>query len=868
MTSLKHILACALFALAVSSPSARAGGESPQWEPAGWGGGGFYFGAAFHPAKDGVLYLGGNTTGMYKSEDHGRHWRLINKGLTNYIVHAIAVDRLNPDTLYASTVGGLHKSTDAGETWRFIEKTGKADLRLTGERDLSIQPLAVDPSNGDIVYAGSPGGTVCKSTDGARTWRVAYRPETAAEAPGVLRVQFGGAGGAAFGGVWFPLTFPAALKPADCGGFAFSFNGGVEVPQRAFVTLTTRTGIAYLSKNLADRFGADEWKTIVLGATDFTLSDSYAKKNPGQAQSAPPSPDWGEVVRMDFSVVGPLANRTYVTRFKDISFASTREPAPVKARDFAVEPVVQSYGNVRIGAAGSGTVYSVDVAPKKPGRVAAATADSGVILSDDAGTTWRPLDTPRNAASVVFDPADADVLYAAFWTDGVRKSTDGGKTWRDITGDFGNTFAVRQVLVNPADARTVYAIGAANWSGAFFRSTDGGATWTRQSTMTVEPANPTITASGGLVKEIPMSRLTNLAVNPLNPKQLFISANWRPCLSDDGGLTWTERDRDADISVVTDLRFSGDRTYVTAMDEGTFVSEDRGKSWRQLWPLKFTNELTGHSWRIAVDRVNGADRIIGTQTPWIIKHPNRVVVSEDGGKTHTVVTTGLPDYTPRKNTMWGQGYARALAVDPNDPQVAYLGIDGDAEEAHAGGGVFKSADGGRTWTQLPNQPASRRMFYGLAVDPTDSRRVFWGACGPKGGVYRSEDAGATWQSVFTKEPWVFNLLVTKTGEIYCGGKNLWRSTDHGTTWTQVTKFTGKRSVVGMEVDPRDAKTMWISAVTWDGSDDGGVFKTTDHGATWTEITGDLPYKKPLVLRFKPETNELWCAGVPLFKTRQ
>ncbi|HEY9250270.1 MAG TPA: hypothetical protein VIO38_14110, partial [Rariglobus sp.] len=423
MTSLKRILACSLFALAVSSPSARAGGESPQWEPAGWGGGGFYFGAAFHPAKDGVLYLGGNTTGMYKSEDHGRHWRLINKGLTNYIVHAIAVDRLNPDTLYASTVGGLHKSTDAGETWRFIEKTGKADLRLTGERDLSIQPLAVDPSNGDIVYAGSPGGTVCKSTDGARTWRVAYRPETATEAPGVLRVQFGGAGGEAFGGVWFPLTFPAALKPADCGGFAFSFNGGVEVPQRAFVTLTTRTGIAYLSKNLADRFGADEWKTIVLGAADFTLSDSYAKKNPGQARSAPPSPDWGEVVRMDFSVVGPLANRTYVTLFKDISFASTREPAPVKARDFAVEPVVQSYGNVRIGAAGAGTVYSVDVAPKKPARVAAATADSGVILSDDAGATWRPLDTPRNAASVVFDPADADVLYAAFGTDGVRKST-------------------------------------------------------------------------------------------------------------------------------------------------------------------------------------------------------------------------------------------------------------------------------------------------------------------------------------------------------------------------------------------------------------------------------------------------------------
>jgi hypothetical protein len=79
---------------------------------------------------------------------------------------------------------------------------------------------------------------------------------------------------------------------------------------------------------------------------------------------------------------------------------------------------------------------------------------------------------------------------------------------------------------------------------------------------------------------------------------------------------------------------------------------------------------------------------------------------------------------------------------------------------------------------------------------------------------------------------------------------------------------GNAAVVAMEVDPCDAKTLWISAVTWDGSDDGGVFKTTDHGATWMEITGDLPYKKPLVLRFNPATKELWCAGVPLFKIRQ
>ncbi|MFA6286206.1 MAG: hypothetical protein WC661_02385 [Opitutaceae bacterium] len=881
MSSLKRIIPATLLLpalLAFASNHAKAAPATPQWEPCGWGGGGFYFGAAFHPTKDGVVYLGGNVTGMYKSEDHGRNWRISTKGMTHYIVHSVAVDRMNPDTVYASTVGGLLKSTDAGESWRFIDKTGKADLRITGERDLSIQPIVVDPTNGNIVYAGSPGGNVYKSTDGAQTWKVSYHPSTEAEPVGVLRVQFGRAGNAGFGGIWLPLAIPAGLKPADCVGMGFSFNGGMQVPQRAFVTLTTSTGAAYVSKNLSDQFGGDAWKNVFLTPGDFSISDAYVKKNPDQAKSAPPTPDWGAVNRMDFSVIGALSTTAYVTRFKEISFAATRAPdgrtgtaqAPVlvKARDFTADKAVQTYGNVRAGDALGGSVYSVDVAVKKPAMVMAATADAGLVLSEDAGGTWRSLDTPKRASSVSIDPANPAIVYGSFWADGVWKSTDSGKTWSNITGPFGPKFSVRQVLVNPVDSQIVYVIGDSGWNASFFRSTDAGKSWTGCAGMTVAPTNPTITSARGLIKEVFMSKLTNLAVNPRNPKQLLMSANWRPCMSEDGGLTWAECDNGADISVITDIRFSGNRTYVTVMDEGAFVSENNGKDWRQLWPLKYADQMSGHAWRIAVDNVNGADRIIGTQTPWNPRFPNKAIVSEDGGKTHEVVTTGLPDYTLRKNTMWGQGFARALAVDPNNPKVVYMGIDGDAEDGKSGGGVFKSADGGHTWTPSPNQPGSRRMFYGLAVDPTDSKRVFWGACGTKGGVYRSQDGGATWQNVFNREAWAFNVLVAKTGEVYCGGKNLWRSTDHGTTWTQLTKFTGKRSVVGMEVDPRDTKTMWISAITWDDSDDGGVFKTTDGGVTWTEITGDLPYKKPLVLRFNPVTNELWSGSVPLFKIKQ
>jgi len=49
---------------------------------------------------------------------------------------------------------------------------------------------------------------------------------------------------------------------------------------------------------------------------------------------------------------------------------------------------------------------------------------------------------------------------------------------------------------------------------------------------------------------------------------------------------------------------------------------------------------------------------------------------------------------------------------------------------------------------------------------------------------------------------------------------------------------------------------------------GGVYETTDGGAFWQEITGDLPYRKPLVLRYNPATHELWAAGVCLYKVRR
>jgi photosystem II stability/assembly factor-like uncharacterized protein len=102
--------------------------------------------------------MGGDVCGVYKSEDHGQNWKLINNGIADYGVFSLAVDRTAPETVYAATAGGLCKSTDGGAHWRLLPDTGKKGLRITGEKGKSIRCIAVDPVNGRIVYAASPAG--------------------------------------------------------------------------------------------------------------------------------------------------------------------------------------------------------------------------------------------------------------------------------------------------------------------------------------------------------------------------------------------------------------------------------------------------------------------------------------------------------------------------------------------------------------------------------------------------------------------------------------------------------------------------------------------------------------------------------------
>jgi photosystem II stability/assembly factor-like uncharacterized protein len=207
--------------------------------------------------------------------------------------------------------------------------------------------------------------------------------------------------------------------------------------------------------------------------------------------------------------------------------------------------------------------------------------------------------------------------------------------------------------------------------------------------------------------------------------------------------------------------------------------------------------------------------------------------------------------------MWGEGYPRALAVDPKNPDHVYLGIDGDD-----GGGLFISDDRARTWRRSSGQPGSLRIYRALAVDPLDSKRIIWGASGQNGGVYISEDAGLTFQYVFKTMTWVFDIAVASDGTIFAAGDNggakLYVSADRGRNWILSGDFGKDRALASVAVDPKDPNRVAVSTVSWGNAAPCLVYFSTNGGKTWKDITGDLPDGAGAsAMTFDPEGNTLY-----------
>ncbi|MGH9409442.1 MAG: WD40/YVTN/BNR-like repeat-containing protein, partial [Vicinamibacterales bacterium] len=209
----------------------------------------------------------------------------------------------------------------------------------------------------------------------------------------------------------------------------------------------------------------------------------------------------------------------------------------------------------------------------------------------------------------------------------------------------------------------------------------------------------------------------------------------------------------------------------------------------------------------------------------------------------------------------------ALEVAPSNPDVVYVGTGEGClrNDISYGNGVYKSIDAGKTWTHIGLDDSQH--IPRLAIDPKNPDRVFVAALGHASGpndmrgVYRTLDGGATWQRVLFKDdktgavdlsfdPADSNIIYaalyqqirTPWSESSGGpGSGLYKSTDGGDHWTQLTGNglpDGVLGKIGIAVGA-DSKTVYAQIE----AKDGGLYVSKDAGATWSLVNADDAYRQ-------------------------
>ena len=556
-----------------------------------------------------------------------------------------------------------------------------------------------------------------------------------------------------------------------------------------------------------------------------------------------------------------------------------------------------------IGPFRGGRVLAVAGVLSQPNTYYFGAVGGGVWKTIDGGVTWDPLFDKEPISSIgalAIADSDPNVIYVGTgeacirgnisYGDGVYKSTDAGKTWKNI--GLKDTRHIGAIIINPTNPDIVYvaALGHAygpNTERGIFRTRDGGKTW--------EKVLYLDDRTGGI----------DIVFDPHNPHVLFASMweGWRTpwtlnsggakdglYRSNDDGTTWKRIEGhgmpEGTLGRIGVAVSGADSNVVYALIEakkgGLYRSDDGGQNWTFVTD---DHRFTQRAWyftHIWADPKNAEGVYIAN---------TGLYESTDGGKSFE-----------RLNAPHGDHHA--LWIDPNNPSRMINGSDG---------GATISVDAGKTWTTEDNQPTAQ--FYHVAADNDFQFRVYgsqqdntsvgirtrsdhgailpgdWDAVGggesgyivpdPRdSNIVYADDEGPiltrfdrrTYQAQSIQEwpddpdgyaaatqkyryTWTMPIVISSHNPdvIYHTAQYVFRSTDAGRTWTTISPDLTRNDkskqqdaggpltkdqytveyydvIFTLAESPKQAGELWA------GTDDGLVQLTRDDGKSWANVT--------------------------------
>ncbi len=518
------------------------------------------------------------------------------------------------------------------------------------------------------------------------------------------------------------------------------------------------------------------------------------------------------------------------------------------------------YGGLRwrmIGPHRGGRTIAVSGIEGQPNVYYFGGVAGGVFKTGNGGITWEPMFDGQPISSIgalAVVQSNPNIIYvgtgeADFRSDltygnGVYKSTDGGRTWKNI----GLTASrhISRIAIDPGNPDVVFvaAMGSAYGPSSergVFRSTDGGATWQRvlfrdensgAIDITLDPDHPqTVWAVLLHDRRPPWSVYPPVTISGAIYKSTDGGNVWNPVTA--GGLPQGDWGR---VGLTVARGTHGQRVYalIDAKDGGLFKSDDGGQTWLRTGT---DPRIRGRMWYFG-------EVYVDPKNPDTVYIPNvSLYRSTDAGRTFVAI----------KGAPGGDDY-HALWIDPANPQRMIFGSD-------QGAGV--SVDGGRTWSSWYNQPTAQ--FYHVAVDNEFPYHVY-GAQQDSGSVFiisRSNDgsitfrdwhpAGAGESGYIAPDPSDSNIIYgggtygelfrydRRTGQAQIIAPSAIRNfgeahPEHRFTWTSPLVFS-----------PQDSHTLYFGSQN--------VLRSANQGNSWETISPDLTGTDPKASEAGPLTAE-------------
>lgn len=575
-----------------------------------------------------TLYVGSNAGGgIFKSINGGQNWQAVNNGLTTRYVQTLAINPSNPQILYAGTVGGgVFKSVNGGLSW------SPANTNLP--QSANVSSIVLDPGNADILYAGVYGNGIYQSTDAGASW---------------TRVYFGS---------------------------SVNFNQTLLLDPNSSSTLYVGTNDLGLFKsmNSGTTFTAKNQGLTRSDVTALWLQNSttlYAGTDDGGVFK---TTDAGE----HWTPVNIGCQSSYIQVLTGIPATSVlyvgTKGGICKSTNGGA---AWSPANVGLPAAQTEALLLL---PSQPITLYAGTSGGGVYawqngewLSKNAGitNTW--------IRSLARDPISPTHLYAGTYFGGIYKSLDSGATWSNYSTGLPGTGAkssdVHEIVVNPITHSVVYAAVV----GGLYKSIDAGAHW----------AN----ATNGM--PFTADDILALAIDSANPQVLYAGTVWDGIYKTlDGGQNWLPVGQMAG-PVIRELAVDPHTSAIvySGTDGMLYRSANGGDSWA-------ATNLTRTVTTIAFNPVITTTLYAGTEG-W------GVYVSDDNGLTWQALTRdGLPE---------GKAYVYDLEVDILTQNLYAAMMNGAESATHASQTVAEGREIPFTYPESRNlqEPTLVRKSYGI-----------------------------------------------------------------------------------------------------------------------------------------------------------